>query len=85
MEKYKIEVKKSAIKEIKNLPTSYLNKIVDKISKLAFNPRPEGCVKLSSEEKYRIRVGTYRVLYEVKNNLLIVVVVKVAHRKSVYR
>lgn len=85
MEKYKIEVKKSAVKEIKNLPSSYLNKIVDRISKLAFNPRPEGCVKLSSEEKYRIRVGTYRVLYEVNDNLLIVVVVKVAHRKSVYR
>lgn len=85
MAKYKLEIKKSAVKEIKNLPSAYLNKIVDRISKLADNPRPEGCIKLSSEEIYRIRVGTYRILYEIKDNLLIVIVIKVAHRKSAYR
>jgi mRNA interferase RelE/StbE len=85
MAKYKIEIKKSAAKEIKNLPSSYLNKIIDRISKLADNPRAEGCIKLSSEELYRIRVGTYRIIYQIKDDRLIVIVIKVAHRKSVYR
>jgi mRNA interferase RelE/StbE len=84
MAKYKLEIKKSAVKEIKNLPSSYLNKIIDRISTLADNPIPEGCIKLSSEELYRIRVGTYRILYQIKDDRLLIVVIKVAHRKSVY-
>ena len=84
MAKYKIEIKKSAAKEIKKLPRQDLKKILSKISSLADNPRPDGCVKLSADEKYRIRVGVYRVLYKIQDMLLIVTVVKVAHRKDVY-
>ncbi|MCH7770532.1 MAG: type II toxin-antitoxin system RelE/ParE family toxin [Bacteroidetes bacterium] len=85
MVKYKIEIKKSAVKEIKKLPANDIKKILEKISSLAENPRPAGCLKLSGEEKYRIRFGVYRVLYEIQDNLLLVIVVKVAHRKDVYR
>jgi mRNA interferase RelE/StbE len=84
MAKYKIEIKRSAVKEIKRLPQNDLKKIISKISSLANNPRPDGCVKLSADEKYRIRVGNYRVLYEIRDLLLIVTVVKIAHRKDVY-
>ena len=84
MAKYKIEIKRCAVKEIKKLPSKDLGKILTKISSLAENPRPKGCVKLSADEKYRIRVGVYRILYEIKDKLLIVIVVKVAHRKDVY-
>jgi len=84
MVKYKIEIKRSAIKEIKKLPSKDLKKILAKISSLADNPRPKGCVKLSADEKYRIRIGVYRILYEIKDKLLVIIVVKVAHRKDVY-
>jgi len=84
MAKYKIEIKRSAVKEIKKLPSTDLGKILTKISLLAENPRPKGCVKLSADEKYRIRVGVYRILYEIKDNLLEIIVIKVAHRKDVY-
>jgi mRNA interferase RelE/StbE len=85
MAKYKIEIKKSAVKEIKNLPSPYLIRIVDKISLLSNNPRPEGCTKLFSEEKYRLRIGKYRILYEIIDDLKSVIISKVTHRKDVYR
>lgn len=81
---YKIEIKKSAQKEIKNLPNKELKKVVDKINSLAHEPRPAGCKKLSGEEKYRIRVGSYRVLYSIEDDVLVIYVVKVGHRKDVY-
>ena len=84
MVKYKIEIKRSAIKEIKKLPSKDLKKILAKISSLADNPRPKGCVKLYADEKYRISIGIYRILYEIKDKLLVIIVVKVAHRKDVY-
>jgi len=84
MAKYKIEIKRSAVKEIKKLSSKDVGKILARISSLAENPRPKGCVKLSADEKYRIRVGVYRILYEIKDNLLVIIVVKVAHRKDVY-
>jgi mRNA interferase RelE/StbE len=84
MAKYKIEIKRSAVKEIRKLPSRDLKKILAKISSLADNPRSSGCVKLFADDKYRIRVGVYRILYEIKNKLLVIIVVKVAHRKDVY-
>ena len=79
MAKYKIEIKRSAVKEIKKLPANDLKKILAKISSLADNPRPTGCVRLISYEKYRIRVGVYRILYEIKDKFIVVIVIKVAH------
>lgn len=84
MADYKIEIKKSAQKEIKNLPNKELKKVVDKIASLAGEPRPAGCKKLSGEEKYRIRVGSYRVLYGIEDDALVIYVVKARHRKDVY-
>ena len=84
MAKYKIEIKRSAVKEIKKLPRKDIGKVLQKIYSLAENPRPAGCLKLSVEEKYRIRFGVYRILYEIQDDLLLVIVVKVAHRKNVY-
>ena len=84
MAKYKIEIRISAVKEIKKLPARDLKKILTTISSLAENPRPNGCVKLSIDDKYRISVGVYKILYEIKDKLLIIIVVKTAHRKDVY-
>lgn len=85
MEKYRIEIKKSAVKEIENLPRKELQKVLSKIASLAENPRPNDCKKLSAEEKYRIRCGNYRILYSIADDVLTVFVVKVGQRKDVYR
>lgn len=81
---YKIEIKKSAQKELKSLPNKELKKVIEKISSLATNPRPAGCKKLSGDEKYRIRVGNYRVLYSIEDDILTIFIVKAGHRKDVY-
>ena len=85
MAKYKIEIKRSALKEIHSLPKKNLKRVLAKIESLAENPRPFDSQKLSSQEKYRVRVGDYRILYSIEDNILIVFIVKVAHRREVYR
>jgi len=85
MEKYKIEIKESAVKELNSIPKKDLKKIVQKIRSLSDNPRPNGCVKLSGRERYRIRQGDYRILYSIENEILVVYVMKIGHRKEVYR
>jgi len=84
MENYKIEIKKSATKEIERLPRSILKRVLEKIQSLSEAPRPSGCKKLTADEKYRLRVGDYRILYSIEDDILVIYVVKVAHRKKVY-
>jgi mRNA interferase RelE/StbE len=83
--KYRIEFKKSAVKEIKSLPSTELKKVLAKIESLSENPRPHDSIKLSGDEKYRLRCGDYRILYSIEDQILIIVIVKVGHRKDVYR
>ena len=85
MGKYKIEIKKSAVKEIEQLPKREIQVVLNKIQSLADNPRPHDCQKLSTEEKYRIRCGDYRILYSILDDVLIICVVKVGHRKDIYQ
>ncbi len=85
MAKYKIEVKKSAVREIRKLGPGDLKRVLAKIESLAHNPRPSDCKKLSRDEKYRIRCGNYRILYSIEDDILVVYVVKVGHRRDVYR
>jgi len=85
MGKYRLRLKKSAAKEIENLPKKDCARVVGAIQKLLDDPYGQNIQKLSGQEKYRIRVGNYRVLYEIINDELVVMVVKVAHRKDVYR
>ena len=85
MGKYKVQIRKSAVKEIYSLPHRDLHHVLDKISILSENPRPHDCKKLSAQEKYRVRCGDYRILYSIEDVILIVNIVKVGHRKDVYR
>lgn len=84
---YRIEIKKSARKELENVPGKKLrHRIVERITSLASNPRPPGAIKLSaSRDKYRIREGDFRILYEIEDAVLKVYVIKIADRKDVYR
>jgi len=82
---YRLLVKPSAVKEIEALPRQDRPRIVAKISSLARDPRPPGSEKLSGRDQYRLRQGDYRILYEIQDLDLVVVVVKVGHRREVYR
>lgn len=85
MAKYKITFKKSVAKDLRTIPNDDIKKILLKIDALAENPRGEGCIKLSGKENYRVRQGLYRIVYEIRDDVLVVNVVKVAHRSSVYK
>lgn len=86
MAKYKIEIARSAEKQLAELDKAEQIRVLKRIVALAGDPTPPGCRKLSGEEDaYRIRVGTFRVIYTIENKILTVRVVKVGHRKDVYR
>ena len=82
MAKYNIFIKPSAVKEIENIPRKGRLRIIQKIQELANNPRPQGCEKLTGENKYRIRQGVYRIVYSVSDRELHIIVVKVGHRRD---
>lgn len=84
---YQIEFSRRAEKELKQLPRQDQKRISDKIDALSQEPRPLGVEKLQGrgEDAYRIRVGMYRVLYEVHDRELIILVIKIGHRREVYR
>jgi mRNA interferase RelE/StbE len=83
--KYNLLIKPSAVKEIENIPQKDRLRIIQKIKGLANNPRPPGCEKLSGENRYRIRKGVYRIVYSVADRELHIIVVKVGHRRDVYK
>ena len=86
MEKYRVSIKRSAVKEIEAIPLKKeRQRMLQRIGQLAKNPRPTGSKKLSGHGRYRIRQGSYRIVYSIEGNELVVVVVKVGHRKDVYR
>ncbi len=85
MAKYKITFKKSVAKDLRAIPSTYVKRILRKIDTLADNPRGDGCIQLSAQERYRVRQGFYRIVYEIRDEMLIVQAVKVAHRSTVYR
>jgi mRNA interferase RelE/StbE len=85
MAEYEIFFKESVWKELKKIPKIDLKKILKRIEELGKNPRPMGCEKLTSHELYRIRQGNYRIVYSIKDNELTVWVIKIGHRKEIYR
>ena len=85
MASYKILIKPSAVKELEAIPEKDRQRIVYRIQGLAENPRPRGCEKLSDQDKYRLRQGKYRILYQVYDDEVIVLVVRVGKRGEIYK
>ncbi len=85
MGSYSLRVKKSAEKELRALPKPDLKRVVRRIGALADDPRPRDCRKLSGEERYRIRQGDWRVVYGTDEERRLVEIVKIGHRKDIYR
>ncbi len=84
MGKYKITFKKSVAKDLRKIPKIEVKRILIRIDELSNEPRGDGCTKLSAQERYRVRVGLYRIIYEIQDSKLIVQVVKIGHRSNVY-
>ncbi len=86
MASYRLLIKPSATKEIEAAPKKDRLRIIKRIQDPSTDPRPPGCEKLSGhDDKYRVRQGVYRIVYSVSDTELVVCVVKVGHRKEVYR
>ena len=76
MAKYRIEIKRSAAKEIKKINKEDLNIILSAINKLSTNPKPVGAIKLTGKDLYRIRAGNYRILYEIIDKSVLITIIK---------
>lgn len=84
--KYQIEFAPLAARQFKILPQGFQARVKKRIDSLSDNPRPAGVQKLEGiEDLYRIRVGDYRVIYQIQDKALLILVVKIGHRREVYR
>jgi mRNA interferase RelE/StbE len=83
---YEIIITKSIQKQLDNLPNNIQERVYDKISQLAEEPRPDGVVKLKGyDNEYRIRIGDYRLVYEIQDEQLIVLIIQCKHRRDLYK
>jgi len=85
MAAYSVFFRESVHKDLRAIPKADLARILERISALAQDPRPAGCEKLTGEDRYRVRQGDYRIVYSIHDDRLEVWVVKVGHRRDVYR
>ena len=83
---YEILLSKTSRKQLKIFPAFVHNNIIEEITNLSTNPRPAGCIKLKGyKNSYRIRVGDYRVIYEIEDKMLRILVIAIGHRKDIYK
>lgn len=85
MESYEIWIKPSAVGELEAIPLKDRRRLAARIQGLSADPRPRGCEKLTGGDRYRLRQGNYRVLFQVDDISRSVTVVKIGHRRDVYR
>jgi mRNA interferase RelE/StbE len=83
--RYSLVVRPSVTRDVKGIPTQGLKRILARIEALRDDPRPPGAVKLSGMEYYRVRQGDYRIVYEIQDDILIIIVVKIGHRREIYK
>ncbi len=85
MGRFSLVFKKSVAKDLQGIPKKDVSRLLKCFEALAGDPRGKGCEKLSGQERYRLRQGLYRIVYEIQDDVLVVIVVKVGHRRDVYR
>jgi mRNA interferase RelE/StbE len=84
-QRYSVELKQSARKELERLPNAIIARIIVKLEGLEENPRPAGCKKLKGgDDEYRVRVGEYRIVYVIDDRKVIVTITRIRHRRDVY-
>ena len=84
MASYSLAFKRSVSKDLRSIPEEHVTRILQRIEQLQTAPRPPGCEKLSGQERYRLRQGVYRIIYEIADDARTVTVVKIAHRREAY-
>ena len=85
MARYELVFKKSVTRDLRNIPKKDVARILKCFDSISEDPRGPGCEKLSGQDRYRLRQGMYRIIYEIQDDLLVVTIVKVSHRQEVYR
>ncbi len=85
MARYELVFKRSVSKDLRAVPNKDVRRILNRMESLQNDPRPDGCEKLSGQERYRIRQGNYRIIYGIEDDRLVVTVIKVGHRRAIYR
>ncbi len=85
MASYRLLIKRAAVKELEGIPRKDRQRLATRMRALATHPRPPGAEKLSGHDLYRIRQGHYRILYEIVDTDVTVTVIKIGHRRAVYR
>jgi mRNA interferase RelE/StbE len=85
MASYELAFKRSVAKDLRAFPKQDVKRILTRVRALAADPRPPGCERLSGRDRYRVRQGVYRIVYEIDDARLEVLVVKIGHRGDVYR
>jgi len=85
MGKFRLIFRQSVARDLRDMPRKDVVRILKRIVALSDDPRAPGCEKLSGQERYRVRQGVYRIIYEIEDEVLAVVVVKVGHRRDIYR
>jgi len=81
---YEVVIGKAVIKQLEKVPPTVYRRIKAALTGLSTNPRPKGYLKLKGRDAYRIRVGDYRIIYEIQDNQLLIIVITISHRKDVY-
>jgi mRNA interferase RelE/StbE len=82
---YKVVILRSAVKQLEILPAKDYRSVKSKILALGENPHPHDCKKLKGRDGFRIRQGNYRIIYDIQDDILTVRVIRIGHRKDVYR
>ena len=85
MARYELVFRKSVARDLRSIPKKDVARILKCFDSIADEPRGPGCQKLSGRDRYRVRQGIYRIIYEIQDDVLVVTVVKVGHRREVYR
>lgn len=81
---YQLVIDRYAQKQLGKIPPPYFNRIVKAVNDLAQNPRPNGYIKLTGRAGFRIRVGDYRVIYNIEDRILTIFIIDIGHRKNIY-
>ena len=85
MASFEVRFRQSVARDLRRVPKRHVERILKRVQALASDPRPPGHEKLSAQERYRVRQGDYRILYEIVDAERVVIVVRIGHRRDVYR
>lgn len=86
MDYYQVEFTRSAVKELRKIDRQFIPRITEAVDALCSNSRPDSCKKLAgADHSYRIRVGDYRIIYDIQDSTLVILVIRVRHRRDAYR